>query len=107
MDGWQPASETVALHVWVHPWLPYLGPRLADSYPGVRFKLAAALQAWHPSDGSALALLSPWASVRACSPQLTRLFCEFFAKAGVSSGCHYWYDTLIVRTALVSSRYYK
>ena len=61
------------LHAWLHPWLEALGPGLEQLYPGVRFKLAAALQAWHPSDSSALALLSPWHRVR-CYP--SRVSCR-------------------------------
>ena len=48
--GWEPREERVPLHAWLHPWLEALGPGLEDLYPGIRFKLAAALQAWHPSD---------------------------------------------------------
>ncbi len=64
MQAWEPRSETVPLHAWLHPWLPLLGAQLEDLYPGVRFRLAAALQQWHPSDASALALLSPWHTAR-------------------------------------------
>ena len=53
----------MALHTWLHPWLPYLGTRMEELYPGIRFKLSTALQQWHPSDQSALALLSPWHTV--------------------------------------------
>ncbi len=64
MQAWEPRSETVPLHAWLHPWLPLLGAQLEDLYPGIRFRLAAALQQWHPSDASALALLSPWHTAR-------------------------------------------
>lgn len=63
MEQWEPRSETVALHAWLHPWLPYLGSRMEELYPAIRFKLSTALQQWHPSDQSALALLSPWHTV--------------------------------------------
>lgn len=64
VQAWEPREERVPLHAWLHPWLEMLGPQLEDLYPTIRFKLAAALQAWHPSDASALALLSPWHKVR-------------------------------------------
>lgn len=60
MEEWEPRQERVPLHAWLHPWLPVLGPQLQQLYAGIRHKLAAALTAWHPSDRSALALLSPW-----------------------------------------------
>ena len=50
-------GASFSLHAWLHPWLELLGRQLEDLYPGIRFKLATALQSWHPSDGSALALL--------------------------------------------------
>ena len=63
VEQWEPRTETVAVHAWLHPWLPYLGPRMDELYPTIRFKLSAALQQWHPSDQSALALLRPWHTV--------------------------------------------
>jgi tuftelin-interacting protein 11 len=63
VEAWEPRNETVPLHAWLHPWLPSLGDRLQDLYPGIRFKLAAALQHWDPDDMSALALLQPWRTV--------------------------------------------
>jgi tuftelin-interacting protein 11 len=67
VEEWQPQAESVPLHAWLHPWLPWLGPRLETLYPSIRFRLSTALQAWHPSDGSALALLSPWHKVPSSS----------------------------------------
>ena len=64
MQAWEPREERIPLHAWLHPWLELLGRQLEDLYPTIRFKLASALQSWHPSDGSALALLSPWHTVR-------------------------------------------
>ena len=63
VEVWEPRSETVALHAWVHPWLPMLGDRLTDQYPGIRHKLSVALQQWHPSDSTVHNLLSPWHTV--------------------------------------------
>eukprot|EP00884_Botryococcus_braunii_P021802 jgi/Botrbrau1/8305/Bobra.0251s0031.1 len=63
VDAWEPRAETVPLHAWLHPWLPTLGDQLQDLYPGIRYKLVAALQHWDPDDVSALALLKPWSTV--------------------------------------------
>ncbi|EFN58159.1 hypothetical protein CHLNCDRAFT_50559 [Chlorella variabilis] len=53
VQAWDPLRDTVALHTWVHPWLPFLGAPMAELWPVIRFKFANALQAWHPSDQSA------------------------------------------------------
>eukprot|EP00897_Mesotaenium_endlicherianum_P010003 jgi/Mesen1/9030/ME000565S08352 len=63
VDHWDPRLETVPVHAWLHPWLPLLGARLEPLYAPIRFKLGKALQAWHPSDPSAHALLAPWQAV--------------------------------------------
>ena len=63
VDAWDPRQETIAIHTWLHPWLPLLGASLEGLYPTIRHRLAACLQQWHPSDGSALALLAPWKPV--------------------------------------------
>ena len=90
VDTWDPRTEPVPIHTWIHPWLPLLrvrchmqhpclsflflhSPALANAlraqdrlvplYAPIRHKLSSALGAWHPGDGSALALLSPWRQV--------------------------------------------
>jgi len=60
---WDPINDPVALHTWVHPWLPYLEHYLSELWPIIRHKFSTALQAWHPSDTSAHAILAPWSRV--------------------------------------------
>ena len=63
MDNWNPLTDTVPIHSWIHPWLPMLQSRLEPLYPPIRSKLANALQRWHPSDASARLILQPWKNV--------------------------------------------
>nr|XP_023692876.1 tuftelin-interacting protein 11 [Paramormyrops kingsleyae]XP_023692878.1 tuftelin-interacting protein 11 [Paramormyrops kingsleyae] len=63
VEAWNPLTDTVPIHSWLHPWLPLLQVRLEPLYPPIRSKLAHALQRWHPSDGSARLILQPWRDV--------------------------------------------
>lgn len=63
VDAWNPLTDTVPIHAWLHPWLPLLGDRLEPLYAPIRHKLASALTGWHPSDPSAKLMLQPWATV--------------------------------------------
>jgi tuftelin-interacting protein 11 len=88
VEAWDPTSDPVALHTWVHPWLPALGAQLSELWPTVRFKFKTALEQWHPADESARMLLAPWKSVfgdreweallsRAVIPKLEDAMIEF------------------------------
>lgn len=64
VDEWNPRTETIPIHVWVHPWLPLLGiQRVSTLFPSIKQKLNSALAAWHPSDESAKVMLEPWQPV--------------------------------------------
>ncbi|XP_068619561.1 septin-interacting protein 1 [Battus philenor] len=59
--AWDPTGDTQPLHHWVLPWHDLAGTALSSSaYPLIRSRLASALAAWHPADGSARVLLAAW-----------------------------------------------
>jgi tuftelin-interacting protein 11 len=57
---WDPRHDTIPIHEWLLPWLPSVGTEMESLYPDIRLALASALNQWHPSDLSVLAVLSPW-----------------------------------------------
>ncbi|KAK7494860.1 hypothetical protein BaRGS_00013987 [Batillaria attramentaria] len=63
VENWNPLTDTVPIHSWLHPWLPLMGDRLEPLYAPIRHKLASALTSWHPSDVSAKIILEPWVGV--------------------------------------------
>lgn len=59
--AWDPTGDTQPVHNWVLPWHDIAGEALAAAvYPLIRSRLAAALSAWHPADGSARGVLRAW-----------------------------------------------
>ncbi|XP_074648738.1 tuftelin-interacting protein 11-like isoform X2 [Tubulanus polymorphus] len=63
VDNWNPLTDTMPIHAWLHPWLPLMGDRLEPLYGPIRHKLGNALTNWHPSDPSAKLILKPWIPV--------------------------------------------
>ncbi|KAL2729259.1 tuftelin-interacting protein 11 isoform X2 [Vespula squamosa] len=64
VEEWNPLTDTVPIHTWIHPWLPLMRNWLDTLiYPIIRRKLGSALGGWHPSDRSARLMLQPWAEV--------------------------------------------
>ena len=63
VEFWDPKTDCVPIHSWLHPWLPLLGDNLEIVYPTIRNKLASALIEWHPSDRSAKLILLPWQDI--------------------------------------------
>ncbi|KYQ55054.1 Tuftelin-interacting protein 11 [Trachymyrmex zeteki] len=64
VEEWNPLTDTVPIHTWIHPWLPLLRNRLDTLiYPIIRRKLGSALGGWHPSDRAARLMLQPWTEV--------------------------------------------
>ncbi|KAJ3025740.1 hypothetical protein HK097_006609, partial [Rhizophlyctis rosea] len=62
-ENWDPRTDTVPVHTWLHPWLPVLGERMETVHAGVRRKLTKSLEEWWVGDESALAVLGPWKEV--------------------------------------------
>ncbi|XP_057669177.1 tuftelin-interacting protein 11 isoform X1 [Diorhabda carinulata] len=64
VNNWNPVTDTIPIHVWIHPWIPLLDEKLQTSvYPVIQEKLGNALTNWHPSDRSAKLMLQPWQRV--------------------------------------------
>ncbi|XP_063724376.1 tuftelin-interacting protein 11-like [Symsagittifera roscoffensis] len=63
LDSWNPVSDTVPVHSWIHPWLPLLGDRLQPLFVTIRTKLAQCLVNWDPTDRSAKMIIEPWRDV--------------------------------------------
>jgi tuftelin-interacting protein 11 len=63
VDEWNPLTDSIPIHSWLHPWLPLMQDRLEPLYQPIRTKLGQALQNWQPSDSSAKAVLLPWKNV--------------------------------------------
>jgi len=60
VDAWDPRLNKMAVHLWIHPWLPILGNKLNHLWAPIRFKLSAYLERWKPPDHQAHEVLKPW-----------------------------------------------
>ncbi|XP_030760985.1 septin-interacting protein 1 isoform X2 [Sitophilus oryzae] len=61
VNNWNPLTDTIPIHLWIHPWIPILDERLHEKvYPVIQEKLGTALNGWHPSDKSVKLMLQPW-----------------------------------------------
>ncbi|KAG2204151.1 hypothetical protein INT47_011634, partial [Mucor saturninus] len=64
VTDWNPRTDPIMIHTWVHPWFPTLRAwRLSELFTTIRHKLSVVLRQWHPSDESALHIISPWKDV--------------------------------------------
>nr|GEV92234.1 septin and tuftelin-interacting protein 1 homolog 1 [Tanacetum cinerariifolium] len=102
VNSWDPHTDSIPMHIWVHPWLPLLGQKHSILYDTVRTKLESVLNAWHPSDVSAYTILSPWKPVfdreiweqimvRCISPKLLAVMHEFqVSPADQKLDQYYW-----------------
>ncbi|KAL5009755.1 hypothetical protein ScPMuIL_012060 [Solemya velum] len=63
VENWNPLTDAMPIHSWLHPWLPLMSDKLEPLYSPIRQKLGSALTNWHPSDGSAKVILQPWVPV--------------------------------------------
>ena len=63
INVWNPTEDNVPIHLWIHPWLPYLSSHLDSCYSTICSKMAAVLIKWNALDESAHLLLKPWKSL--------------------------------------------
>ncbi|PWA59805.1 hypothetical protein CTI12_AA204900 [Artemisia annua] len=60
VNSWDPCTDTIPMHIWVHPWLSLVGQKHKTLYHTLHTKLESVLHEWHPCDESAYDILSPW-----------------------------------------------
>lgn len=56
VDEWNPLTDRIPIHTWLHPWLDVMGDRLQPIFSPIRQKLAKALKEWNPTDRRLFAL---------------------------------------------------
>lgn len=61
IENWDPLTDVVPVHTWIHPWLVLIDGKLLESvYRTILQKFGKAISSWDPSDASAKIILSPW-----------------------------------------------
>lgn len=61
VEEWDPRKDAVPVNSWILPWRELsLEGELQPLYEIVQAKLSSVLREWHPSDGSAHAVIEPW-----------------------------------------------
>ena len=63
VDNWDPTRDEIPIHMWLHPWLPYLNVKLTSLFPEIRRKLSRVLTDWKATDLSAYQIIRPWFGV--------------------------------------------
>lgn len=63
VEEWNPLTDQMPIHIWLHPWLPVLRSHMDCLWTPIRCKLSECLEDWDPSDRSAHAILQPWHNV--------------------------------------------
>jgi tuftelin-interacting protein 11 len=91
VSDWNPRTDPVMIHKWILPWLSTMKAyRLGDLFTTIRHKISVVLRQWHPSDESALHIISPWKDVwtpeqmenfviKSILPKLTMMLREEFS----------------------------
>jgi len=64
INSWNPRVDSTPINHWLHPFIHVVSDdAMQPLYSAIRYKLAMVLQDWHPSDGSAYAVIAPWHNV--------------------------------------------
>ncbi|GLD93030.1 hypothetical protein PINS_up001622 [Pythium insidiosum] len=57
---WNPQTDTTLIQDWLDPWVIHLGVALNTLNSDIQLTLGNAMAQWHPSDFSALPVITPW-----------------------------------------------
>eukprot|EP01029_Cantina_marsupialis_P019882 TRINITY_DN4624_c0_g1_i1.p1 TRINITY_DN4624_c0_g1~~TRINITY_DN4624_c0_g1_i1.p1 ORF type:complete len:738 (+),score=225.80 TRINITY_DN4624_c0_g1_i1:174-2387(+) len=70
MVTWNP-TDRIPIHLWLHCWLPLLQKKLQSNFWQLSNRMMQALQNWHPSDLSAVSVVTPWQGVFSTSEYMS------------------------------------